>query len=67
MIGIFQDNELHITPLSGILKMQPQLDYLEKGDKRAKDDAKAKGEGKGEPANLLIHVQIHSYRQVLNL
>lgn len=44
-VGIFQDGELHVTPLRGIIQMRPQFNYLDKGDKRAKDDAKTMGEG----------------------
>lgn len=43
-IGVFQDGELHLTPLKGIIQMRPQFNYLDKSDKRAKDDAKVMGE-----------------------
>lgn len=44
-IGIFQDGELHITPLKGIIQLRPEFNYLDKSDKRARDDAKNTGEG----------------------
>lgn len=45
-IGVFQDDELHITPLNGMLHMKLQCDYLDESDKRGKDTAKGTGEGK---------------------
>lgn len=47
-VGIFQDDELHITPIGDILLMQPCFHYLEKSDKRAREEAKAMGEGNEE-------------------
>lgn len=44
-IGIFQDGELHITPLKGIIQLRPEFNYLDKSDKRVRDDAKNTGEG----------------------
>lgn len=43
-IGVFQDDELHITPLKGMLHMKLQCDYLDENDKRSKDGAKGTGE-----------------------
>ncbi|XP_397129.4 DNA-directed RNA polymerase III subunit RPC5 [Apis mellifera] len=43
-VGIFQDGELHITPLRGIIQMRPQFSYLDKTDKRVREDAKNMGE-----------------------
>ncbi|XP_043598395.1 DNA-directed RNA polymerase III subunit RPC5 isoform X2 [Bombus pyrosoma] len=43
-IGIFQDGELHITPLKGIIQLRPEFNYLDKSDKRIRDDAKNMGE-----------------------
>lgn len=54
-IGIFQDGELHITPLKGIVQMRPQFTYLDKGDKKAKEEAKIMGEG-----NCVSHLYDHS-------
>lgn len=39
--------------------MRPQFNYLDKSEKRAKDEAKAPGEGKKEPANVLTYKFIH--------
>nr|XP_003702985.2 PREDICTED: DNA-directed RNA polymerase III subunit RPC5 [Megachile rotundata] len=43
-VGIFQDGELHITPLKGVIQMRPQFSYLDKSDKRVRDEAKNMGE-----------------------
>ncbi|XP_017884887.1 DNA-directed RNA polymerase III subunit RPC5 [Ceratina calcarata] len=43
-VGIFQDGELHITPLRGIVQMRPQFNYLDKSDKRVREEAKSMGE-----------------------
>lgn len=53
-VGIFQDGELHITPLRGIIQMRPQFSYLDKTDKRVREDAKNMGEGKYLNNFLLI-------------
>ncbi|EFN82038.1 DNA-directed RNA polymerase III subunit RPC5 [Harpegnathos saltator] len=57
-IGIFQKNELHITPLEGFVEMQPQFPYLEKSDKRAKDEAKASGEDSDEEEENAAPVKV---------
>lgn len=44
-VGIFQDGELHLTPLKGIIQMRPQFNYLDKSDKRVREEAKNTGEG----------------------
>ncbi|XP_076172472.1 RNA polymerase III subunit E [Ptiloglossa arizonensis] len=43
-VGIFQDGELHLTPLKGIIQMRPQFNYLDKSDKRVREEAKNTGE-----------------------
>lgn len=45
-IGVFQDDELHITPLNGMLHMKLQCDNLDESDKRGKNVAKGTEEGK---------------------
>lgn len=45
-IGVFQDDELHITPLNGMLRMKLQCDNLDENDKRGKNAAKGTEEGK---------------------
>lgn len=44
--AVYQDGELHITPLKGIIQLRPQFNYLDKSDKRAREEAKTVGEGK---------------------
>ncbi|XP_076234068.1 RNA polymerase III subunit E [Calliopsis andreniformis] len=43
-VGIFQDGELHVTPLRGVIQMRPQFNYLDKSDKRVREEAKNMGE-----------------------
>ncbi|XP_054003978.1 DNA-directed RNA polymerase III subunit RPC5 [Hylaeus anthracinus] len=43
-VGVFQDRELHLTPLRGIIQMRPQFNYLDKSDKRCREDGKNPGE-----------------------
>lgn len=45
-VGVFQDDELHITPLKAMLHMKLQCDYLDENDKHVKDGTKGAGEGK---------------------
>lgn len=45
-VGIFQDDELHITPLKAMLHMKLQCDYLDESDKHIRDGTKGTGEGK---------------------
>ncbi|XP_012534472.2 LOW QUALITY PROTEIN: DNA-directed RNA polymerase III subunit RPC5 [Monomorium pharaonis] len=47
-VGIFQDDELHITPLKTLLHMKLQCDYLDEGDKQARDGTKGTGEDDDE-------------------
>ncbi|XP_032674592.1 DNA-directed RNA polymerase III subunit RPC5-like [Odontomachus brunneus] len=60
-IGIFQNNELHITPLKGILEMQPQFNYLDKSDKRSKYKKHAPEEiNSNEEENMVL---MHTMKQ----
>ncbi|XP_043265801.1 DNA-directed RNA polymerase III subunit RPC5 [Colletes gigas] len=43
-VGIFQDGELHLTPLRGIVQMRSQFNYLDKSDQRLRDEAKNTGD-----------------------
>ncbi|KAG8227380.1 hypothetical protein J437_LFUL000388 [Ladona fulva] len=43
-IGIFQDGELHITPLKGIIQLQPSFSYLDL-DRRSKEESKEADDG----------------------
>jgi DNA-directed RNA polymerase-3 subunit RPC5 len=45
-VAVYHDSELHITPLRGIVHLRPSFVYLDKSDKRAKEEAKEHGEGK---------------------
>jgi len=45
-VAVYHDSELHITPLRGIVHLRPSFLYLDKSDKRAKEEAKEHGEGK---------------------
>lgn len=45
-IGVFQDKELYLTPVKSIVQMRPQFNYLEKNDKRTKDDGRNNDDGK---------------------
>ena len=43
-MGILNDNELHVTPLTGILHLRPSLNYLDKSDRTAKADGRDSGD-----------------------
>ncbi|KZC05614.1 PREDICTED: DNA-directed RNA polymerase III subunit RPC5 [Dufourea novaeangliae] len=43
-VGVFQDGELHLTPVTGVVQMRPQFNYLDKSDKRVREEAKNMGE-----------------------
>lgn len=46
-VGIFQDDELHLTPMKAMLHMKQQCDYLDEKDKHVRGDgSKGAGEGK---------------------
>lgn len=47
-IAVVNDKELHATPLQGIIHLRPSFGYLDKSDKRAKDESKEKGDGENE-------------------
>lgn len=42
-VGIYQEGELHITPLKGMLNMKLECDYLDEMDKRAKETKNTEG------------------------
>ena len=35
-VGILDQNELHITPIEGVLSLRPSMEYLDQSDKTAK-------------------------------
>merc|ERR1711997_825867 len=37
-VGILDQNELHITPIEGVLSLRPSMEYLDQSDKTAKAD-----------------------------
>lgn len=45
-VGIFQDDELHLTPLKAMLNMTLECNYLDENDKSARDGTRGAGEGK---------------------
>ncbi|XP_015172040.1 PREDICTED: DNA-directed RNA polymerase III subunit RPC5 [Polistes dominula] len=42
--AVYQDGELHITPIKSIVQLRPQFNYLDKSDKRAREETKANDE-----------------------
>ncbi|XP_029043499.1 DNA-directed RNA polymerase III subunit RPC5 [Osmia bicornis bicornis] len=62
-VGIFQDGELHITPLKGVIQMRPQFSYLDKSDKRVRDEAKNMGEEIEEEEEASKQVTVSFARQ----
>ncbi|KAL6423967.1 hypothetical protein ACFW04_009717 [Cataglyphis niger] len=57
-IGVFQDDELHITPLNGMLHMKLQCDNLDESDKRGKNVAKGTEEDGDEDEDNATPVQV---------
>nr|CAD7260962.1 unnamed protein product [Timema shepardi] len=43
-VALVHENELHVTALRGLLHLRPSFAYLDKSDKRAKEEAKDQGE-----------------------
>jgi len=43
-VGMFQDGELHLTPVAAVALLRPSFKYIDASDKRAiKSDVKAEG------------------------
>ncbi|XP_058806428.1 DNA-directed RNA polymerase III subunit RPC5 [Phymastichus coffea] len=63
-IGIYQDEEFYITPLKGILQLRPDFTYLDKGDKRGKDDGKNIGDEVDEENEPARQINVTFARQV---
>lgn len=59
-VGVYQDGELHITPLKSILQLRPQFNYLDKGGKGAKDETKNPVEGTN-----FFHANLLSFPNIL--
>nr|CAG4640931.1 EOG090X07NA [Eulimnadia texana] len=49
--GFLVNNELHITPLAGIVSMKPSFSFLDKSDKKLKEEARDLGADAGESAD----------------
>jgi DNA-directed RNA polymerase-3 subunit RPC5 len=45
-VAVYHDRELHITPLHGIVHLRPSFPYLDKSDKRAREETREQGEGR---------------------
>ena len=43
-VGILDGNEFHLTPLSAILSLRPNFEYLDKSDKTAKQEGRVDNE-----------------------
>nr|CAD7202270.1 unnamed protein product [Timema douglasi] len=43
-VALVHENEMHVTALRGLLHLRPSFAYLDKSDKRAKEEAKDQGE-----------------------
>ncbi|KAI4496854.1 hypothetical protein M0804_000664 [Polistes exclamans] len=41
---VYQDGELHITPIKSIVQLRPQFNYLDKSDKRVREETKVNDE-----------------------
>lgn len=57
VLGILQDNELHISPIKGILQMRPNFTYFDKMDKRTKEEQAATNNadtGEDEPKQVTV-------------
>ncbi|XP_001600399.1 DNA-directed RNA polymerase III subunit RPC5 [Nasonia vitripennis] len=63
-IGIYQDGEFHLTPLKGIIQMRPQFNYLDRIDKKGKDDGKNDGEDAEEEDEPAKQVNVTFARNV---
>ncbi|XP_066587865.1 DNA-directed RNA polymerase III subunit RPC5 [Prorops nasuta] len=62
-VGVLQDGELHITPLKGVIQMRPQFNYLDKSDKRVREESKNLGEDVTEEDEGLKQVNVTFARQ----
>jgi RPC5 protein len=46
VVGLFKNDEIHLTPLKAIIHLRKSLSYLDLADKQAKATAKEQGLGK---------------------
>ncbi|KAL6267425.1 hypothetical protein P5V15_000501 [Pogonomyrmex californicus] len=57
-VGVFEDDELHITPLKGMLRMKLQCDYLDENDKHVRDEKTDIREDDTEEENSATPMQV---------
>lgn len=56
-VAVFQDDELHITPLEGIVQIRQQFDYLDESDKQK--ETKNVKEGNNQIYLYVSHIQFY--------
>jgi len=47
-LGILNDNELHLSPVKGVLALKPHLGYLDRGDRTAKQEGRLPGQDRDQ-------------------
>ncbi|KAL0118187.1 hypothetical protein PUN28_009095 [Cardiocondyla obscurior] len=57
-VGIFQDDELHLTPLKAMLHMKLQCDYLDENEKPVRDRTRSTGEDDDEEEDNATPVKV---------
>ncbi|XP_011866835.1 PREDICTED: DNA-directed RNA polymerase III subunit RPC5 isoform X2 [Vollenhovia emeryi] len=62
--GIFQDGELHLTPLKAMLHMKLQCDYLDENEKHVRDGTKGAGEDDNEEEDKATSVKVKFARHL---
>ncbi|KAJ8667381.1 hypothetical protein QAD02_009043 [Eretmocerus hayati] len=63
-VGTYQDGEFHITPLKGMVQLRPEFTYLDRGDKRGKEDGKNGVDDMEEEEEPAKQVNVTFARQV---
>lgn len=44
-VGVVSDGELHLSPVDAVVALRPSFDYLDRGDKKGRQEARELGEG----------------------
>ena len=44
-VGVAVDGELHLSPVDAVVALRPSFDYLDRGDKKGRQEARELGEG----------------------
>lgn len=44
-VGVVSDGELHLCPVDAVLAMRPSFDYLDRSDKKGRQEARELGQG----------------------